>query len=48
MSAIATEIVSGVYLLSSFFGVGAWGANVYLLVDDGLTLVDTGFSGRAD
>jgi glyoxylase-like metal-dependent hydrolase (beta-lactamase superfamily II) len=48
MSAIATEIVAGVYLLSSFFGVGAWGANVYLLVDDGLTLVDTGFSGRAD
>jgi glyoxylase-like metal-dependent hydrolase (beta-lactamase superfamily II) len=48
MSAIATEIIAGVYLLSSFFGVGAWGANVYLLVDDGLTLVDTGFIGRAD
>jgi glyoxylase-like metal-dependent hydrolase (beta-lactamase superfamily II) len=48
MSAVVTEIVAGVYLLSSFFGIGAWGANVYLLVDDGLTLVDTGFVGRAD
>jgi glyoxylase-like metal-dependent hydrolase (beta-lactamase superfamily II) len=39
----------GVYLLSSFLGIGAWGANVYLLVDDdGLTLVDTGLPGRAD
>ena len=35
-------------MLSSFLGIGAWGANVYLLVDDDLTLVDTGFSGRAD
>ena len=42
------QIITGVYLLSSFLGVGAWGANVYLLVDDDLTLVDTGFSGRAD
>jgi len=42
------QIITGVYLLSSFLGIGAWGANVYLLVDDDLTLVDTGFSGRAD
>jgi glyoxylase-like metal-dependent hydrolase (beta-lactamase superfamily II) len=42
------EIIAGVYLLSTFWGAGVWGANVYLLVDDGLTLVDTGFSGRAD
>jgi glyoxylase-like metal-dependent hydrolase (beta-lactamase superfamily II) len=43
------EIVAGVYLLSSFLGIGAWGANVYLLVDGGdLTLVDTGLPGRAD
>jgi glyoxylase-like metal-dependent hydrolase (beta-lactamase superfamily II) len=43
------QIVTGVYLLSSFLGIGAWGANVYLLVDDdGLTLVDTGLPGRAD
>ncbi|MBN2463788.1 MAG: MBL fold metallo-hydrolase [Dehalococcoidia bacterium] len=49
MSAIVTEIVAGVYLLSGFLGAGVWGANVYLLVDDGdLTLVDTGFLGRAD
>jgi len=45
---IATEIIAGAYLLSGFLGAGVWGANVYLLVDDGLTLVDTGFFGRAD
>jgi len=49
MPAIVTEIIAGVYLLSGFFGVGVWGANVYLLVDgDDLTLIDTGFLGRAD
>lgn len=48
MSPIATEIIAGVYLLSGFLGAGVWGANVYLLVDDGLTLVDTGFFGRTD
>jgi glyoxylase-like metal-dependent hydrolase (beta-lactamase superfamily II) len=42
------QIITGVYLLSGFLGAGVWGANVYLLVDDGLTLVDTGFFGRAD
>ena len=41
------EIVPGVYQLSGWFGAGVWGANVYLLVGDDLTLVDTGFSGRA-
>jgi len=46
---IVTEIIVGVYLLSGFLGAGVWGANVYLLVDDSdLTLVDTGFLGRAD
>ena len=49
MLAIVTEIIAGVYLLSGFLGAGVWGANAYLLVDDdGLTLVDTGFFGRAD
>ncbi len=43
------QIITGVYLISSFLGIGAWGANAYLLVDDGdLTLVDTGLPGRAD
>ncbi len=46
---VATEIIAGVYLLSGFLGAGVWGANAYLLVDnDDLTLVDTGFFGRAD
>lgn len=41
-----TEIIPGVYRLSGFLGTGVWGANVYLLVDDDLSLVDTGFTGR--
>ncbi|MBM4445976.1 MAG: MBL fold metallo-hydrolase [Chloroflexi bacterium] len=45
---MVTQIIAGVYLLSGFLGAGVWGANAYLLVDDGLTLVDTGFFGRAD
>jgi len=47
VSVKATEIIARVYLLSGFLGVGVWGANAYLLVDDGLTLVDTGFFGSA-
>lgn len=41
------KIIPGVYRLGGFWGAGIWGANVYLLVDDDLTLVDTGFKGRA-
>ena len=41
------EIVPRVYQLSGPWGVGVWGANVFLLIDDTLTLVDTGFKGRA-
>jgi len=41
------EVIPGVYRLSGFWGAGIWGANVYLLVDNDLTLVDTGFKGRA-
>jgi len=49
VSLMVTEIVTGVYLLSGLLGAGVWGANAYLLVDSGdLTLVDTGFTGRAD
>ena len=35
------------YLFKGIFGTGVWGANVFLLVDKSLTLVDTGFRGRA-
>ncbi len=41
------EVLPGVFRLGGFWGSGVWGANVYLLVDDDLTLVDTGFKGRA-
>jgi len=34
--------------IGGIFGTGVWGANVYLLIDDKLTLVDTGFRGRAN
>lgn len=40
------EVIPGVFLIGGFWGAGVWGANVYLLVDDDLTLVDTGFKGR--
>ena len=43
-----TEIIPGVHLLGGILGSGVWGANAYLLVDDDLTLVDTGFIGRAE
>ena len=46
---MVSEILAGVFLLGGFLGAGVWGANVYLLVDNGdLTLVDTGFFGKAD
>jgi len=41
------KITPRVYQLSGIWGAGVWGANVFLLVDDNLTLVDTGFKGRA-
>jgi glyoxylase-like metal-dependent hydrolase (beta-lactamase superfamily II) len=41
------KITPRVYQLSGLWGAGVWGANVFLLVDDNLTLVDTGFKGRA-
>lgn len=41
------EVIPGIHLLSSFLGAGVWGANVYLLEDNDLTLVDTGFIGRS-
>ncbi len=40
------EIIPGVYQLSGLWGGGVFGANVFLLVSDGLTLIDAGFRGR--
>ena len=36
-----------IYKLSGILGTGVWGANVFLLAGDNLTLVDTGFKGRS-
>lgn len=41
------EIVPGVYRLSGIWDNIDLGANVYLIADDTLTLVDTGFKGKA-
>lgn len=41
------RITPKLYRLSGIWGTGIWGANVYLLVGDNLTLVDTGFKGRS-
>jgi len=40
-------ITSHIYQLSRLQGRGIWGANVFLLVRDTLTLIDTGFKGRS-
>jgi len=42
------KISPHVIRIGGIFGAGVWGANVYLLIDDKLTLVDTGFKGRAN
>ena len=42
-----TKLTAHVYQLGGVWGAGAWGANVFLLLDRDLTLVDTGFKGRA-
>jgi glyoxylase-like metal-dependent hydrolase (beta-lactamase superfamily II) len=41
------KLTTHAYLLKGIWGTGVWGANVFLLVDSNLTLVDTGFRGRA-
>jgi glyoxylase-like metal-dependent hydrolase (beta-lactamase superfamily II) len=41
------EVIPGVFQLSGIWGTGVWGANVFLLVGNNLTLVDTGFKGRS-
>ncbi len=41
------QVSSRVYQFSGPLGTGVMGSNVYLLVGDGMTLVDTGFRGRA-
>lgn len=41
------EIIPRVYQLSGIWGTGIRGANVFLLVGNHLTLVDTGFKGRS-
>jgi glyoxylase-like metal-dependent hydrolase (beta-lactamase superfamily II) len=42
------RITQNIYQLNGLFGTGVWGANIFLLVGNNeLTLVDTGFKGRA-
>lgn len=41
------KLTTRTYQLSGILGTGVWGANVFLLVDNNLTLVDTGFKGRS-
>jgi glyoxylase-like metal-dependent hydrolase (beta-lactamase superfamily II) len=40
------QVTEHVYQLGGLLGTGVLGANVYLLLDTGLTLVDTGLKGR--
>jgi len=41
------KLTAHVHQISGRLGTGVWGANVFLLIDDTLTLVDTGFRGSA-
>ena len=40
-------LTPNIYQFSRLRGMGIWGANVFLLVGNTLTLVDTGFKGRS-
>ena len=40
-------LTTHVYQLSAIWGTAVWGANVFLVVENDLTLVDTGFKGRS-
>lgn len=40
-------LTPNIHQFSRIRGMGVWGANVFLLVGDTLTLVDTGFKGRS-
>jgi len=40
-------VTNNVYQLSSMRGTGTWGANMFLLLDNSVTLVDTGLRGRS-
>ncbi len=42
------RILPGVYQFSGIVGARVWGANIFLLVGDDLTLVDTGYKWRAE
>ncbi|MEK7353692.1 MAG: hypothetical protein AABZ77_04195 [Chloroflexota bacterium] len=35
-----------IHQISGIRGTGVWSTNVFILVDNGLTLIDTGFKGR--
>ena len=41
------KLTTHTFQLSGIWGTGVWGANVFLLIDNDLTLVDTGFKGRS-
>jgi glyoxylase-like metal-dependent hydrolase (beta-lactamase superfamily II) len=44
---VKIKLTTHVYLIKGIWGTGVWGANVFLLVDKSLTLVDTGFKDRS-
>ena len=40
-------LTSNIYQFGRLRGMGIWGANIFVMVDRGLTLIDTGFRGRS-
>jgi glyoxylase-like metal-dependent hydrolase (beta-lactamase superfamily II) len=40
------QVIPGVYMLGGIFGTGFLGANIYILINEDITVVDTGYPGR--
>jgi glyoxylase-like metal-dependent hydrolase (beta-lactamase superfamily II) len=40
------QVIPGVYMLGGICGTGFLGANIYILINEDITIVDTGYPGR--
>ena len=40
------QVISGVYMMGGILGTGILGANIYFVIDEEVTVVDTGYKGR--
>jgi hypothetical protein len=40
------QVIPGVYMIGGICGTGFLGANIYILINEDITVVDTGYPGR--